>query len=359
MTKNAAAQPGCLRCESLPAQPDYNGQLYISTPIRHTQAKIEAALTEAGCSYQMEAGLLMIQLVENRCSVIAGALKTQLTTVELADSKAFFLEEARAPTIHDMIQATTLERFLAQQKSGWLAAMIEEQRLTVAFQPIVHCARPGEIYAYECLLRGNDAGRVVYPGELLDIAQGADLLFQLDLAARRTAIREAERFGLKCKIFINFTPTSIYDPRFCLQSTVRAIKEAGIAPHQVVFEVIESAHVTDISHLCSILDFYRQHGFGVALDDIGSGYSSLNMLHRLRPDYIKLDMELIRDVHKDAYKAVIAGKLLETARALGIQTVAEGIETAEEYQWCVQHGADYGQGYYFARPASPPPQPKI
>lgn len=359
MTRNGVARQGCPRCESLPAQPNYNGQLYISAPIHHTQAKIEAALTDAGCAYQMEDGLLVVQFVESHCSVMTGALKTQLTKAELADSKAFFLEEGRTPTIHDMIQATTLERFMAQQKSGWLAAMIEEQRLTVAFQPIVHCAQPREIYAYECLLRGNDAGRVAYPGELLDVAQGADLLFQLDLAARRTAIREAERFGLKSKIFINFTPTSIYDPRFCLQSTVRAIREAGIAPHQVVFEVIESAHVTDITHLCSILDFYRQHGFGVALDDIGSGYSSLNMLHRLRPDYIKLDMELIRDVHKDTYKAVIAGKLLETARALGIQTVAEGIETAEEYHWCMQQGADYGQGYYFARPATPPPQPTV
>jgi len=88
---------------------------------------------------------------------------------------------------------------------------------------------------------------------------------------------------------------------------------------------------------------------------VGSGYSSLNLLSRLRPDYIKLDRELMQGIHDDNYKATITQKLLETAQELGILSIAEGVETEAEYTWLREHGADYAQGYYFARPASPPP----
>jgi EAL domain-containing protein (putative c-di-GMP-specific phosphodiesterase class I) len=204
-------------------------------------------------------------------------------------------------------------------------------------------------------MRGRDRdGSLVSPGRILDTARSAELLFQVDLAARRAAIREAARLGLAAKIFINFTPTSIYDPHFCLRTTVRAVQELGIAPQNVVFEVIESEHVLDLDHLRKIMDYYREQGFGVALDDLGSGYSSLNMLHELKPDYVKLDMGLVRDVHAHPHKALIAAKLLEVAQALGIRSVAEGIETPEERRWLEAHGTDFLQGFHFAKPANPP-----
>jgi EAL domain-containing protein (putative c-di-GMP-specific phosphodiesterase class I) len=76
----------------------------------------------------------------------------------------------------------------------------------------------------------------------------------------------------------------------------------------------------------------------------------------LTPDYIKLDREVIAGVDCDPYKATIAAKLLETAHALGIKTVAEGVETAGEFAWTAAHGADFVQGFYVAQPAVPPPQ---
>ena len=110
----------------------------------------------------------------------------------------------------------------------------------------------------------------------------------------------------------------------------------------------------DVCHLRGILNYYRAAGFKVALDDIGSGYSSLNLLHQLRPDFIKLDIELVRDVDKDPYKALVAEKIFEIAVQLGIQTIAEGVEREEEYEWVRARGANYAQGYLFGRPA---PQP--
>lgn len=90
------------------------------------------------------------------------------------------------------------------------------------------------------------------------------------------------------------------------------------------------------------------------MDDLGSGYSSLNLLHRLRPDFVKLDMQLIRGVHADPYKATMASRLLGLARDLGVLSVAECVETPEELEWVREHGADYVQGYLVARPGNPP-----
>src|SRR5262249_43989437 len=95
-------------------------------------------------------------------------------------------------------------------------------------------------------------------------------------------------------------------------------------------------------------------GFLVALDDLGAGYSSLTLLTRLRPDFVKLDVELVREVDIDAYKANIAAKLLELAHSIGIQTIAEGVETLGEWQWLREHECDYVQGFFFGRPDSPP-----
>jgi EAL domain-containing protein (putative c-di-GMP-specific phosphodiesterase class I) len=97
----------------------------------------------------------------------------------------------------------------------------------------------------------------------------------------------------------------------------------------------------------------------IALDDFGAGYSSVTLLHRLRPEFVKLDRELVSAVHEDPYKAAIVERLLDLCRSLEILTVAEGVETEAEHQWFVDHGADLAQGFLFARPAplAVPPLP--
>ncbi len=136
-----------------------------------------------------------------------------------------------------------------------------------------------------------------------------------------------------------------------------AIESSGLSPDQMVFEVTESEEIKDSKHLRNTLGFYRESGFRIALDDLGSGYGSLNPLGALRPDFVKLDMGLVRQVDRNPYHAVIASKLLELAKDLGVAVVAEGIETEEQCRWLVAHGADFMQGYFFAKPAFPSPVP--
>ncbi|MGI9048709.1 MAG: EAL domain-containing protein [Rubrobacteraceae bacterium] len=237
--------------------------------------------------------------------------------------------------------------------------MMRERRLTIHFQPIVAAKNPGgDVFAYECLLRGLDTdGGLGNPEIMFEGAEGAGLLFNLDRDARTTAIRRAAEHGIESNIFINFNPTSIYDPVYCLRSTMKAFEETNLRTEQVVFEITEGQRVKDTRHLLNIIDYYRDAGFRIALDDLGAGYSSLNLLSKLKPDFVKLDIELVRDVGVDPYKTQVAAKILEMANGLGVGVVAEGVETEEEWRWLGEHGADYVQGYLFARPTSPPPLP--
>jgi EAL domain-containing protein (putative c-di-GMP-specific phosphodiesterase class I) len=224
------------------------------------------------------------------------------------------------------------------------------------FQPILRLTPWGEeFYGYECLMRAEVAGQSVSPVEILDLARGTGLLFQLDLAARRSSLIAAQEQRVAQMIFVNFSPNSIYNPQTCLDSTVRQVDALGLDRRQVVFEITEGERLPKMAHLRRIVDYYHDQGFGVALDDVGSGYSSLNVLLELRPDYAKLDMGLTRGVHTDPSRALVTGKLLETLQGLGIASVAEGVETAEELEWMRSHGADFVQGYYFARPSPLPP----
>lgn len=134
-----------------------------------------------------------------------------------------------------------------------------------------------------------------------------------------------------------------------------AIKRSGLFPEQVAFEVTKSAEVKDAKRLRNILGFYRKSGFRVALDDLGPGLTSLNLLGTLRPDFAKLDIDLVREADRDPYRAVNVSKLLEIAKDLGVTVLAEGVEIEEQRRWLVGRGADFAQGYFFAKPAFPPP----
>lgn len=231
--------------------------------------------------------------------------------------------------------------------------MLREERVAVDFQPIVSVAEPNEIFAYECLLRGvGRGGELVSPGPMFEVARRAGLLVNLDRTARLEAIEWASLDGIFARVFINFNPSSIYDPRYCLRSTLEPAKRSGLSPEKIVFELTESDKVRDGRQLRGILAHYRGSGFGVALDDLGSNYGSLNLLASLRPDFVKLDIGLAQGLGRDPYRAAISRKL---ADELGVAVIVEGIETEEQWRWLAAHGAEYAQGYFFAKPASPPP----
>lgn len=351
----------CSGCEQLPVLPGGNGRLLLALPLAHSRQKLMHSLQETVWEAQQEQGdLVAIECAAGRFGDLLSQLGDSLSLTEQAHTKALFLPTGRQPDLSLLAEVEPLAHWIGLTRGQWLTEIIEQGRLLTHFQPIVHANEPDRAYAHECLLRGLDAqGNLVSPGALFDAARAADMLFHLDRAARLKAIESAGQLGLTTPIFINFTPTSIYDPAYCLRTTIAAARATGWPPERFVFEVIETEELADACDLVGILAEYRAAGFRVALDDLGAGYGSLTLLERLRPDIIKFDRDLIIDIDHSPTKQAIVSGLIGMAAKLGSATVGEGIEKRAEWEWLRDAGVDYLQGFLFARPGHPPPQPVI
>ncbi|WP_332645807.1 EAL domain-containing protein [Lysinibacillus sp. 54212] len=236
-------------------------------------------------------------------------------------------------------------------KMQWIDEVIRKKLVVSFSQPIVN--RDEEIFAYEVLSRfTKDDGSFIYPNEIFSAARNRGRLYALDRMCRMAAVRYSAI--LQKKTFINFIPTSIYSPEHCLQSTVQLANQLGIDPNQFVFEVVESDKVDDIEHLKTILNYYKEKGFQYALDDVGEGYSTIEMLADLQPHYMKLDMKFVQGVSFDSEKQRVALLFLEKAKEIGATPLAEGVETREDFEWLKGNGYELFQGYLFGKPSITP-----
>jgi EAL domain-containing protein (putative c-di-GMP-specific phosphodiesterase class I) len=348
--------PDCPDCEVLPERLAGPGRLHLWLPSRHSAKKLRAYLGRARrLAYEgTEDGRVIIDVDQGKWGKLLAELSDLFSPSELDDARALCKPGSDEPTLADFPRMRTLEQLVAFAGSDWLVRVLLERRLNCVFQPIVWADDSTCIYAQECLLRAEAPdGSIVSAGAILDAARRAGLLAQTDLAARHGSIREAARHGVEGDLFISLSPTRICDPASCLRSTLGALGKAGIPHTRVVFELTETDE-PDVYALRALPDYCRNEGFRVALDDVGSGYSSLNLIHRLRPDFIKLDAELIRGVERDPHKAVIARRVIELAHDLGMGTIAEGVETPGELEWVRAHGATFAQGWLIAKPTNPP-----
>ena len=331
------------------------GSLYLWPRPGRTAARATGALEGAARTHELIEPCLRIPLAASEVQPCLAELAAALSLNEALETRALFMPGAAPPALPDFARMTTLHALDVLAQSGWLLDQLAEGRFTSFFHPIVHAQDTTRVFAHEALLRGVERdGSIIAPQPILTLAREAGLLHEVDSAACRSAIREAARHGPDMCVFINFSPAAIEDPIAHLEGTVRAIEEAKLPRERVVFEVVEADRFADAAHLDAVLAGYKSAGFRVALDDLGAGWSTLNLVHRLRPDFIKLDRELIRGVHNDPVKALIARKLLEIGRELGIGTIVEGIEQPEELRWVREHDADFVQGFLLGRPSETP-----
>jgi EAL domain-containing protein (putative c-di-GMP-specific phosphodiesterase class I) len=282
------------------------------------------------------------------------AIKSHFNQMSAQDIKVYIDYENLGFSYKMVLHAKPLQRYINMIDDKEFFDVIKNQSLTSYFQPIID-VNTNSIYGYETLTRGVKAdGSLIYPDELFEKSARNDMNFKLDRMCRESALKTAATKKVNKKVFINFLPTSVYDPEFCLKSTVKWAKQLEIDPSNIIFEVVETEKVTDQNHLKSILEYYRNEGFKIALDDVGEGYSSLNMIIELKPDIIKIDRNIIKDIDKDDYKVSVYKALVSLARDRGIKILAEGIETAYELEIIKEIGVDYLQGYYFAKPLPEP-----
>ncbi|MFV8834868.1 EAL domain-containing protein [Aquisalimonas sp.] len=349
----------CQGCEVVPTMQAQAGRLYLAPKLAHTRATAIRQLQRRGWAVEhLEDNVFYVEVDDGEPEGLLEELSGILSRPEQSNCPAVLLERETDFHVRHLADMVPLGVLISRLEHQWLGRMLEEERLEMHFQPILHAENGKDIFAFECLVRGIGLdGGLVRPDQLFTAARATDLMFHMDRACRIAAIRQAAAQDITENVFINFNPTSVYDPVFCLQTTFDEVNRQGSEPGRYVFEVVETDLVEDPSHLEAILREYRRHGFRVALDDLGAGYGSLSLMQSIRPDFVKLDRGMIDGVSQDDYRASITSRLIDMARDLDVQIIAEGIETVADWEWLKSQKVDFVQGFHFARPAAIPPRP--
>ncbi len=217
----------------------------------------------------------------------------------------------------------------------------------IAFQPIVDAARQ-RVWGYEALVRGLDGA----PASSILSRVTETNRYKFDQLCRIKAIEKAaERFDrTDLTLSINFMPNAVYEPSACIRATLAAANRTGFDRSRLMFEFTENEPMRDADHIGRIIAAYREFGFLTALDDFGAGYAGLGLLAKFQPDLIKIDMEVLRGVDDSQPRQAIVRGLTNIAADLGIQVLAEGVETEAEFKTLAATGIRLFQGYYFGRP---------
>ncbi|MFZ6644607.1 EAL domain-containing protein [Undibacterium sp. TJN25] len=215
-----------------------------------------------------------------------------------------------------------------------------------AYQPIVDLQNR-RIYAHEALVRGPHGE----PSSSVLAHLTKANLYRFDQACRIKAIQGAARLGMQERLSINFMPNAVYRPETCIRSTLNAARELNFPIEKIIFEVNECEQIEDRPHLVEIFQEYKRLGFHTAIDDFGAGYAGLSLLSEFRPHVIKVDMQLVRGIDRNAAKQSIVKGIAAICSELGVEVLAEGIETTAERDFLFQAGISLMQGYLFCKPA--------
>jgi EAL domain-containing protein (putative c-di-GMP-specific phosphodiesterase class I) len=239
-----------------------------------------------------------------------------------------------------------------------LQRAVDLDQLRLVYQPIVDL-ETGRFAGVEALLRWEhpELG-LVLPGRFIEIAEETGSILPIGRWVLREACREASAWlraddsGGRGFVGVNVSAREIQEPGFA--AGVRAVlAESGLDPHHLLLEITETALLKADPATVAILEELRAMGVRAVIDDFGTGYFSLSHLRQFPVDVLKVAREFVQDEDEDSKSATLADAIVALGRSLRIETVAEGIETAEQAERMRRLGCTFGQGYYFARPLDP------
>ena len=236
-----------------------------------------------------------------------------------------------------------------------LEYIIANNEINTVYQPIVNLTS-SEILGYEALSRIQNASFLSNSEILFSYAVETDMLLDLERICRTNAVKHLPQKLNGKKLFINSSAKGVYDPEFKSKKFDKFLEDNGIANSDVVIEITEKLAVSDYQAFSTSVKILREKGFMIAIDDMGAGYSSLRTIAELKPDFLKYDMALIRDIHKNLIKKDLLETLIPFTQRLGADIIAEGIETESEFEVLKQIGIKYGQGFFLAKPSNPFPE---
>jgi EAL domain-containing protein (putative c-di-GMP-specific phosphodiesterase class I) len=267
---------------------------------------------------------------------------------------AAVLEETakRAGRYHNLARLKREALTLAGESANWPSdrAALESRfgsaldKLWMAFQPIVSC-RQRSVHAYEALLR-SDEPTLRSPGDLLEAAEQLGRLNDLGRRIRRYVGDHLARIPEHVRVFVNLHPLDLNDPQLLAPDA-----PLSRGSSRVVYEITERASLHGVGGLQEKIRGLRAMGHLLALDDLGAGYAGLTSMAQLEPEYVKLDMGLIRGIDHQPTQQKLVRSMVNLCQELDKKVIAEGVENAAERDTLVDMGCDLLQGYLFARPA--------
>jgi diguanylate cyclase (GGDEF)-like protein len=234
-----------------------------------------------------------------------------------------------------------------------ILGMCEQDGLTVHFQPI-YSARDGGIFGYEALTRTVGINPFARIDEIFRHAILTDTICTLDYHCRENALREAARLGAQegdYYLFINVCPEVLMAPEHYPGLTDLFSDKWGIPKERIVLEITEESSINNYKLFKDSVEYYKNRGYKIAIDDFGAGHAGLKMLSMIEPDFVKIDRHFISSIDKANIKYNLVDAVTTACHRIGIQMIAEGIERQEEHKIIQSLGIDYLQGYYFAKPA--------
>lgn len=241
----------------------------------------------------------------------------------------------------------------AETRRKLLLDILETESLYPHFQPIVDL-KSNEVIGHEALIRGPVDSVMRSPGALFQTAIENNLLHTLELISRRCSLQRFAELKPGGKLFLNISASLLGTPEHTEGFTAELLQELGISIADIVIELSEQHPFDQHGLTNSAVEYYRNMGFQVAVDDLGTGYSGLKLWSELNPEYVKIDRHFVSHVDTDAVKREFVRAIYNISHAMGCKVIAEGIERKEEVATLLELGIDLGQGFYLGYPSPEP-----
>ena len=226
-------------------------------------------------------------------------------------------------------------------------------KLDYAFQPIIY-SHTGKLYAVEALIRNvqNIPGLNAID-DLFNMAFNDDYLYELDLQLREKAIKKFSNIEIDdLRLFYNLDNRIIYNKNLSSGNTSKILKKYKLNKSVICFELSEKGTAIEQNALSTMIQRYKENGYSIAIDDFGIGVSGLKLLYFSEAHIIKLDRFFISNIDQDSKKKLFCSSIIEMAHIMGMQVIAEGVETVKEFYTCKDIGADFIQGYLVQKPTT-------
>ena len=236
-----------------------------------------------------------------------------------------------------------------------LDRVLSSSQISCVYQPIVSLDDYA-VLGYELLARGPLRSELHFADALFETARAEHRLQELDRVCRNAAARGSATLPAGCLRFINLEPSALFSQmvgELWMEEFVEAMPPE--LRRLTIMEITEKSVIEDFAFMRDVVKRLRERGFRIAVDDAGAGYSGLQTMVEIEPDFIKLDISLTRGIERSHVKQKLVGTLRDFCAQAGIELVAEGIETHAQLDALVDLGIAHGQGYLFARPGSPYP----